>query len=99
MKQLFLALLTVAGLAALAPKAEAGQYARVYDGYGVTYVPKACLYGDSYREAVCRSERRQRYLRSLACRPVYYREDGCRPVYRRSYEVYRAPRVAFTFGF
>jgi hypothetical protein len=107
MKQLFLTLLTVAGFAAVAPQAQAGQFTRICTDRGVIYAHKADVYGYGYTQAVQRNQQRQRYLRSLACRPVYpvyYRESCGRPVYYRpvpvrSCETYRAPRFAFSFGF
>ncbi len=100
MKKLLLALLAVSGLAAFAPKAEAGQYAVVYTKYGATYVPKATLYGQSYINEVNYNNAYNR------CHPqprTYYRPSTTRcysrPVYYRSCDTYRAPRISFSFGF
>ncbi len=103
MKKLLLALLAVSALAAFAPKAEAGQYAVVYTKYGVTYVPKATLYGQSYIDEV---NYNNAYNQSR-CRPqprTYYRPSSTtryysRPVSYRSCDTYRAPRISFSFGF
>ncbi len=66
MKKLFIALLMIIGAVAFAPKAEAGQYAKVWNGRCYTYVLKSQLYGSGYR---CAPTYRTTYRRPA---PVYY---------------------------
>lgn len=48
MKKFILLLMLVLGLVAFMPKAEAGQYAKVYTKHGPTYVHKSALYGNNH---------------------------------------------------
>jgi len=110
MKNLLLALLAVTGISAFAPRAEAGQFARVYTNRGVIYAHKADVYGQSYVNQVAHNNYYgQPYYRNSACqqprRRAYYSNSRCAPRYsrpvfyapNRSCNGFRAPRFAFGF--
>ena len=71
MKKLLFALLALLGVVAFAPKAEAGQYAKVWNGHCYTYVHKSEVYRDwPYRHSGSyyghhRSARHYRYARPV----------------------------------
>ena len=102
MKKLLFALLMLLSAAVFVPKAEAGQYARVWTGHGYTYVHKSQLYGYGGYGGYYSPRHRSSHYRPVRgyyySRPVrYYRSyDYCeRPV--RYYS--SRPRVAISFGF
>ena len=106
MKKLLIAFTMFAGLAALAPKAEAGQYARYFQGYDhcgrptYTYVHKsdayrAPQYGRSYNN---HNYNMGKFNRSYYSEPRYDYDRG----YDRGYRapVYRSgSRFSVNFGF
>ena len=103
MKKLLFALLLLTGLAAVAPKAEAGQFARVYTGCGVSYVPKAALYSPYYETNYgyrChhRTYRSYGYYRPSYVSYPYYSDYG----YNRTschHRRHHRPHVSIAFGF
>lgn len=107
MKKLLIALLALTSLAAVAPRAEAGQFARVYNGRGVVYVHKSQLYSPY---AYSYGSRKHHHHRSYAYAPYY--GSYYRPSYVSypSYSNYRysrpycgshhrRPHVSIAFGF
>jgi hypothetical protein len=108
MKKLLLALLMFAGLAALAPNADAGQFARVYNGRGVVYVHKSQFYGYNggyYAPRRYHSRHHYRAYRDYSYRNYYYAPVRSR-YYYNDYGYYPSscgyhsrPRVAISFGF
>lgn len=112
MKNFVLVLLTFLGLAAIAPKAEAGQYKKIWNGHGYTYVKKSDYYGRDYRPRY-RTRTYYRPARShYYSQPARYYRDYDYGYYRpaRTYRSYddcerpvryysSRPRIAFTFGF
>jgi|GEM_PF-4390293 len=102
MKKLLLALLAVTGFVALTPQAEAGQYARVYSNCGVSYVPKAVLYGRSYTDQVAYNNYYYGAPRRSYSNRSYSNRGYCAPRHSRTVyhsRSYRAPRIAFSFGY
>ena len=107
MKKIILALFAIAGLAAFAPTAEAGQYTRVYTRHGAIYAPKAYVYGRSYSDQAYYDNARYGYgYRYARSRLVFYGDSydrggyyAPRPVYYRHSRYHHAPRVSFFFGF
>ncbi len=98
MKNVFLTALTLIGLSAFAPRAEAGGFFRVSD---------QCDRADYYRSRSSYSYYEPRYERSYrtyrpdySCssyrRPTYVVRDDC-SYSRRGY--YSAPRFSISFGF
>jgi hypothetical protein len=90
MKKLLFALLVLFGVAAFTPKAEAGQYIKVWNGHCYTYVNK---YSSGYD---CAPRYYHRPARVYYSEPVrYYRSyDYCdRPVR------YYGSRFSINFGF
>ncbi len=85
MKNLFIALLVLVGGVAFAPKAEAGQYAKVWNGHCYTYVHKSQVYGTNW-------DHPSRY-RTSHYRPSHYRPSHYRPSYRRPARVYYSQPV------
>ncbi len=112
MKKLLFAILLFTGIAAATPKAEAGQFARIYTNRGVAYVHKSQVYGGGYAPYAYNGGRRHHYHNNRAryvgypysrgySRPSYYRGYS-RPYYSDyscGYRGHRSPRVAISFGF
>jgi hypothetical protein len=109
MKTFLFTFIAFVTLAAAAPVAQAGQFARVYNGRGVVYVHKSQLYSPYYASNYYGHRKHHRSHRA------YVYSDYYRPSYRtsyyRPYPVYRTnyyhsscgyparPRVAISFGF
>jgi hypothetical protein len=108
MKKLLLALTILAGFVAAAPRAEAGQFQKVYTRHGVQYVNKYSGLDASYYNL--HNRRHHRHHRSYGYVPVY----RSYPVYRSSYRSYpryydrgcyrsshysSRPRLSVSFGF
>ena len=91
MKKLLFAVLLFVGLAAAAPVAEAGQFARVYNGRGVVYVHKSQLYSPSYASNYSGHRKHHRSHRS------YGYSDYYQPSYRSSY--YRPHPTYYRSGY
>jgi hypothetical protein len=94
MKTFLLAILMFAGLAVVAPQAEARHYYRDGRYYGRSgyyssyrYYPRRYYYSRNYY--------RPYYYRSYY-RPYYYSNHGCYPY---GYGYYSHPRFAISFGF
>lgn len=93
------------GFIAVAPKAEAGQYARVYTKHGPVYLHKSQLYGGGCYTS--HSKHYKKKHRSYAYYPSYstrsYRSYPAYRSYPRSYSSgYRCssrPTISFAFGF
>lgn len=115
MKTFLIALLTLAGFAAAAPRAEAGQFTRIHTKHGVQYVNKFTGVDASYyrhgnsrnyhRYRSSRSHRSYRYAPYYRSYPSY-RTSHYRPSsyynsgYYGSSSCYSSrPRFSISFGF
>ena len=93
MKKLLFTVLIAVGLAAAAPVAEAGQFARVHNGRGVVYVHKSQLYSPAYGSNYYGHRKHHRHHRSYgyssyyrpSYRTSYYEPSYYQPSYRSSY--------------
>lgn len=105
MKKYLVLLFLALGLFAVTPKAEAGQFARVYTPYGPTYVHKSALYGGNCHGNNFRHHRNRGYgfypyrsHRTVRSFPVY--RGFPRNYYAPGYHcATNRPRFAISFGF
>lgn len=100
MKKLLFALLMLLGVVAFAPKAEAGQYAKIWNGHCYTYVHKSQAYGYGHGGYYAPRYRNNYYrpVNRYYGRPVRYSRGYDRGCYGGGYYNSR-PRVAISFGF
>jgi hypothetical protein len=109
MKKLLIALLALTSLAAVAPRAEAGQFARVYTNRGVIYTHKSILYPTCssgsrhhhhhHRSYVYAPYYRDYYRPSYVSYPSYSNYGYYRPSCGSSYHHHHTPHISFAFGF